>query len=232
VYNPVLPNKDLKKEILKIVSLLKKMYPHAACSLDFRTPFQLMVATILSAQCTDERVNIVTKELFKKYKKPSDYAEALINGLEDAIRSTGFFRNKAKSIKESARVIVEKYDGKVPERIELLVKLPGVGRKTATVILGTAFHKAEGITVDTHVSRLSQRLGLTVAKTPEKIEKDLMELIPKKDWIIFSHLMIDHGRAVCKARKPECGDCRLAKLCPSYGNIPSAHHISNKADNK
>ena len=205
--------------IKKIVALLKKAYPGADCSLDFRTPHQLLVATILSAQCTDERVNIVTKDLFKKYKKPRDYADADIRELEEDIRSTGFFRNKAKSIKESAAVIENHYHGKMPDTMADLVKLPGVGRKTASVILGTAFRKAEGIVVDTHVMRLSQRLGLTKNSDAVKIEKDLMEILPKADWIIFSHLMISHGRAVCKARKPDCAACVLAELCPSAGSF-------------
>lgn len=205
--------------IKKIVTLLKKNYPGADCSLDFRTPHQLLVATILSAQCTDERVNIVTKDLFKKYKKPRDYADADILELEEDIRSTGFFRNKAKSIKESAAVIENHYRGQMPDTMADLVKLPGVGRKTASVILGTAFKKAEGIVVDTHVMRLSQRLGLTKNSDAVKIEKDLMEILPKADWIIFSHLMISHGRAVCKARKPDCAACVLAELCPSAGSF-------------
>lgn len=204
-----------KQRARKIVGLLKKNYPDSACTLNFKTTHQLLVATILSAQCTDERVNVVTKDLFKKYKKPLDFAKAPIKQLEGDIRSTGFFRNKAKSIKNSSQKIVDEFKGKVPNKIEELVKLPGVGRKTATVILGTAFGKAEGITVDTHVSRLSQRLEFTSEKTPEKIEKDLMVLIPKKDWILFSHLLIDHGRSVCKARNPECERCFLNKLCPS-----------------
>ena len=207
---------DQKQRASKIVKLLKKNYPDATCTLNFKTTHQLMVATILSAQCTDERVNIVTKELFKKYKKPIDFANAPIEQLEEDVRSTGFFRNKAKSIKNSAMVLVEKYKGKVPDSMQELVKLAGVGRKTATVILGTGFGKAEGITVDTHVNRISGRLGLTSEKTPEKIENDLMALIPKKDWIIYSHLIIDHGRAVCKARSPECEKCFLTKLCPFF----------------
>ncbi len=226
------PMENLMKHAGKIVALLKKEYPDAACSLNFRTPHQLLVATILSAQCTDERVNIVTRSLFKKYKRPLDYVTAPIAELEAAIRSTGFFRNKAKSLKESAKVIVDKHKGKVPESIVELVKLPGVGRKTATVIMGTAFGKAEGITVDTHVIRLSQRLGLTAEKNPEKIEKDLMALIPKDDWIMFSHLLIDHGRSVCGARSPECTKCRLSRICPSSGKVSAVHSITHMADNK
>ncbi len=209
-----MPEINLIKQTSKIIKLLKKEYPDSACSLNFKTTHQLMVATILSAQCTDERVNIVTKDLFKKYKKPLDYAEAPKEELEKDIHSTGFYRNKAKSIKNSAQVIVERHKGKVPDNMQELIKLAGVGRKTATVILGTGFGKAEGVTVDTHVSRISKRLGLTTEKTPEKIEKDLMNIIPKKDWVIFSHLLIDHGRAVCKARNPGCEKCFLNKLCP------------------
>ena len=207
-----------KQRVRKIIKLLKMEYPDSACTLDFKTTHQLMVATILSAQCTDERVNIVTKYLFKKYRKPPDYAKAPIEELEEDIRSTGFFRNKAKSIKNSSQAIVEKHKGKVPDSMQELVKLTGVGRKTATVILGTGFGKAEGITVDTHVSRISKRLGFTSEKTPEKIEKDLMDLIQKKDWIIFSHLLIDHGRAICKARSPECEKCFLTNLCSFFEN--------------
>ncbi len=203
----------------EIVAALKKEYPNAKCSLDFKTPHQLLVATILSAQCTDERVNIVTKDLFKKYKGPQDYAEVSGEELEEDIRSTGFFRNKAKSIKNSARDIVEKHGGKMPDTMEELVKLPGVGRKTASVILGTAFGKAEGVVVDTHVTRLSNRLGLTKEKNPEKIERDLMDILDKKDWIVFSHLIIDHGRAVCNARKPDCANCVIAEFCPSAAKI-------------
>lgn len=227
-----MPKKDLIKHAGKIVASLKKEYPDAACSLNFKTPHQLLVATILSAQCTDERVNIVTKSLFEKYKKPSDYADAPIAELENDIRSTGFFRNKAKSLKQSAKAIVDKHKGKVPDSLAELVELPGVGRKTATVILGTAYKKAEGITVDTHVIRLSQRLGLTTEKNPEKIEKDLLPLIPQKDWIIFSHLLIYHGRSICRARSPECAKCRLAKICPSFGRVGAAHSNNLMADNK
>jgi len=208
-----------KNTAKKIISLLKKEYPGADCTLDFKSPHQLLVATILSAQCTDERVNIVTKVLFKKYKKPRDFAEAGIKELENDIRSTGFFRNKAKSIKESASIITNYYKGKIPDSMAELIKLPGVGRKTASVILGTAFGVAEGIVVDTHVARLSRRFGFTKNKDAVKIEKDLMKIIPKNDWIIFSHLMISHGRAVCKARKPECDSCALSKLCPSAGDF-------------
>lgn len=211
--------KAKKERTGKIVRLLKKEYPDAKCSLDFKTPHQLLVSTILSAQSTDQRVNMVTPELFKKYKSPKNFADADMKELEQDIKSTGFFRNKAKAIKNSARIIVEQHGGKVPDKMEQLVKLPGVGRKTASVVLGTAYHKAEGVVVDTHVNRLSNRLGLTGEKNPDKIERDLMKILPEEDWIVFSHLMIDHGRAVCKARKPDCDNCVLFKLCPSAGKI-------------
>jgi len=206
---------DKKKRARKIIALLKKRYPDSKCTLNFKSAHQLLVATILSAQCTDERVNIVTKELFKKYKKPEDYANVGTGELEEDIRSTGFFRNKAKSIQGSARVIVEEYKGRIPRTMAQLVHLPGVGRKTASVILGTAFRMAEGVVVDTHVIRISQLLKLTQNKDPIKIERDLMEILPNKDWIIFTHLIIDHGRAICKARRPDCGNCILAEHCPS-----------------
>ncbi|MCX6829568.1 MAG: endonuclease III [candidate division Zixibacteria bacterium] len=199
----------------KIIHALKKAYPDAACSLNFKTPHQLLVATILSAQCTDERVNAVTPALFEKYKSPTAFAQADIKELENDIRSTGFFRNKAKAIRESSRIIVGQFNSRMPRRMEDLVKLPGVGRKTASVILGTAFGKAEGIVVDTHVARLSKRLGFTSENDPVKIENDLIQMIPKKEWIIFSHLMIFHGRSICKARRPECRRCVIANYCPS-----------------
>lgn len=206
---------SLKDRVRKIIALLKKAYPNAACSLNFQTPHQLLVATILSAQCTDERVNAVTPSLFKKYKSPSDFAAADLSELENDIRSTGFFRNKAKAIKESSRLLEEKYRGEMPQTLDELIQLPGVGRKTASVVLGAAFGKAEGIVVDTHVARLSRRLGWTSHDDPFKIEQDLMKLIPRDDWIIIAHLLIDHGRAVCMARQPHCRDCLLSRLCPS-----------------
>jgi len=199
----------------KIIRLLKREYPEAKTALVYKNPHQLLVATILSAQSTDEQVNKVTERLFKKYKNPRDFAKADLEELQEDIHSTGFFRNKAKAIKESSKVIVEKHNGKIPEKLEELVKLPGVGRKTASVVLGAAFNRAEGIVVDTHVKRLSGRLGLSDKKDPEKIERDLMELVPKKDWIIFSHLLIHHGRAICKARRPNCPECLLNKICPT-----------------
>jgi endonuclease-3 len=205
-----------KERAAEIVKALKKAYPDARCSLDFKTPHQLLTATILSAQCTDERVNETTPALFQKYKTVADFAEADIRELEEDIRPTGFFRNKARAIKESSKAIVERFGGKVPDRMENLIELPGVGRKTASVILGAAFGKAEGIVVDTHVARLAKKLGFTDQVDPVKIEKDLMEIVAKKDWIVFSHLLIFHGRAVCKARRPECASCPIAALCPSF----------------
>jgi len=204
-----------KKDVKKILGLLDRHYSDARCSLDHKNPLQLLVATILSAQCTDERVNIVTKPLFKKYKTPKSFAKAPPEELEEAVRSTGFFRNKAKSIRGACAMIDSEFGGSVPESMDSLLSLPGVARKTASVVLGNAFNIAEGIVVDTHVARLSQRLGLSANSRPEKIEKDLMELIPRKKWILFSHQMIQHGRKICKSRKPDCGSCPLATLCPS-----------------
>jgi endonuclease-3 len=205
------------KQAAEAVRLLGRLYPDATCSLDFQTPLELLVATILSAQCTDERVNIVTKTLFRKYRSAADYARAPVAELEKEIQSTGFFRNKAKSIQNCCRLLVEKHQGQVPQSIDELVALAGVGRKTANVILGTAFGIASGVVVDTHVMRLSRRLGLSRQKDAEKIEKDLMEVIPKKEWIAFSHRMIQHGRKVCAARKPRCDDCPMSEICPRVG---------------
>ena len=201
--------------INKILTLLKKQRPSAGCSLDFKTPHQLLVATILSAQCTDDRVNAITPALFCKYGTVADFADSSISELENDIRSTGFFHNKAKAIQESSKIIMEQYGGLVPDSMKGLIKFPGVGRKTASVVLGTAFGKTEGIVVDTHVTRLSKRLGFTEEEDALKIENDLMSIILKKEWIMFSHLMIFHGRTVCKARKPDCKNCVIAKYCPS-----------------
>ena len=211
---------ELKKRARKIVTQLKKDFPDADCALVHQTPFQLLVATILSAQCTDERVNIVTKELFKKLKTPADFATVPQAELETAIKSTGFFRNKAKSIKACSTELVEKFGGKVPKDLDSLVGLAGVGRKTANVVLGTAYGIPTGVVVDTHVGRLSLRLGLTSHSDPVKVEQDLMQLIPQDEWIGFSHRLIFHGRQVCKARKPECPRCSLNKLCPKIGVDP------------
>ncbi len=196
---------------------LKKLYPGAHCELDFKNPLELLVATILSAQCTDKRVNLVTKGLFKKYRSAGDYAEAEPSELEAAIRSAGFYRAKARSIREMAAALVRDFGGRVPRRMEDLLRLRGVARKTANVILGTAFGIAAGIVVDTHVKRLSFRLGLTDEEDPEKIEKDLMALIPKKEWIYFGHAMIWHGRRLCAARNPHCSACPMRAYCPRRG---------------
>ena len=206
---------ELKQRARKITSILKRAYPDAKCTLDHSNAFELLIATILSAQCTDERVNIVTADLFRKYRRPGDYQKVSPKELQRDIRTTGFFRNKAKSIQGTAKILTEQYAGKVPETIEQLLELPGVARKTANVVLGNAFGVISGIVVDTHVTRLSRRLGLTVQRHAEKIEKDLVELVSKKDWVIFSHLLIAHGRRICKARNPLCAECVLEKLCPS-----------------
>jgi endonuclease III len=199
----------------KIIRLLRKQYPDAHCALNHGSVHQLMVATILSAQCTDERVNIVTPALFEKYQTIQAFAEADLGELEKAIYTTGFFRAKAKSIQQSACTLLKEYDGEIPRTLEELTKLPGVGRKTGSVILGVGFGLAEGIVVDTHVARISRLLAFTRQSDPVKIEQDLMRIIPNKDWIDFSHLMIWHGRSICKARRPECSICPIAKLCPS-----------------
>jgi len=207
---------ELKKRARAVSRNLKKLYPDARCSLDFRNPFELYVATVLSAQCTDERVNIVTPALFKSYPDAPSLAKAPIAAVEELIRSTGFFRNKARSIHDGSATITDLFDGVVPDRMEDLLKIKGVGRKTANVILGNCFD-TPGITVDTHVKRLSTRLGLTAQTDPVKIEFELMALLPKKDLTIFSHGMIWHGRQVCAARKPQCDECKLRKLCPFEG---------------
>lgn len=203
------------KRIGEILKRLKKSYPDAKTTLNYTNAFELLVATILSAQCTDERVNLVTKTLFKKYTKPEDYLKVPEEELQNDIRTTGFFRNKTKSIRGSSKKLIEDFGGKVPGTMEELLTLPGVARKTANVVLGNVFKIADGVVVDTHVSRLSQRLGLTKNTAAEKIEQDLMKLIPRDDWIKFSHMIILHGRYVCKAIKPECENCVLNDLCPS-----------------
>jgi endonuclease-3 len=206
---------ELKQRVRKIIRLLKRAYPDAKCSLEHSNAFELLIATILSAQCTDARVNIVTQELFRKYRKPQDYLKVSPKELEQDIRTTGFFRNKTKSIQGTAKVLTEQYGSKVPETMEELLELPGVARKTANVVLGNAFGISSGVVVDTHVTRLSHRLGLSAQKTAEKIEEELIAIVPKKDWVIFPHLMISHGRAICKARNPLCAECVIEKLCPS-----------------
>jgi endonuclease-3 len=199
----------------QIIKLLKRAHPDAHCALNHSNAFELLVATILSAQCTDERVNIVTADLFRKYRQPADYLKVPATELQQDIRTTGFFRNKTKSIQGACKVLIEEFGGQVPRTMEELLRVPGAARKTANVVLGVAFGIAVGIVVDTHVSRLSQRLRLTRQEDPVKIEQDLIELVPRKDWIIFSHLLIWHGRRVCKARRPLCEECVVEKLCPS-----------------
>ncbi len=201
----------------RVVRQLRRHYPDAQCALHFNSPLELLVATILSAQCTDERVNLVTKDLFKTYRCCADFARAGQSRLEGDIKSTGFFRNKAKSIRQCCQALEERHGGRLPEDIEALVQLPGIGRKTANVVLGTAFGIASGIVVDTHVARLSRRLGLTQQKDAARIEQDLMEQIPRKDWIAFGHQMIHHGRRVCTARSPKCEECPLGSFCPRVG---------------
>lgn len=199
----------------EIIRRLKKRYPDAHCALEHTSPFELLIATILSAQCTDERVNIVTANLFRKYRGPADFVGVSQEELEKDIHSTGFFRNKAKNIQAACRRIIDEFDGEIPKTMDELLTLSGVARKTANVVLGNAFGIASGVVVDTHVGRLSQMLGLTSEKTAEKIEQDLAELVPKKHWVMFPHWLIYHGRQVCNARKPKCGECVLADICPS-----------------
>lgn len=199
----------------KIVRSLRKAYPDAKCALNHSNPLELLIATILSAQCTDDRVNIVTSQLFRKYRNCGDYLSVSQDEFEMDINSVTFFRNKSKAIQGACRIIAQRYGGQIPQTLEQLVELPGVGRKTANVVLGNAFGIPSGVVVDTHVMRLSQRLGLTEKKEPEKIEAELMAILPRKDWIDFSHLLIMHGRRICKARKPACDQCVVESLCPS-----------------
>lgn len=203
------------KRIGEILKRLKKAYPDAKCSLDYTNALELLVATILSAQCTDERVNFVTKTLFRKYTKPEDYLAVPEEEMQNDVRTTGFFRNKTRNVRGAMRKILDDFGGKVPDTMEELLTLPGVARKTANVVLGNFYGMAEGVVVDTHVGRLSQRLALTKNTTAEKIEEDLMKLVPRKDWTHFSHMLIQHGRYVCKALKPDCENCILNDLCPS-----------------
>jgi endonuclease III len=207
---------DLKEQARRVVRELAKLYPDARCSLDHRGPLQLLIATILSAQCTDERVNMVTPALFAKYPDAKAFAEADLDELQTMIQSTGFFRNKAKSIIGCCKAIVGQHGGQVPGTLEELVALGGVGRKTANVVLGNAFG-VPGLVVDTHVLRLSRRMGLTKQKTPEKVEQELMQIIPEQEWVAFGHRMIYHGRRVCKALKPNCEGCSLNPFCPKIG---------------
>jgi endonuclease III len=206
---------DLKKRTREIIRRLKRAYPDAKCSLNHSNPFELLVATILSAQCTDERVNIVTADLFRKYRQPDDYLKVSPRELEKDIQSTGFFRNKTRSIQGTSKMLLEEYGGRVPQTMDELLELPGVARKTANVVLGNAFDIKAGVVVDTHVTRLSHRLGLSQEKDATKIEHDLINIVPRKDWVIFPHLMIAHGRKICRARNPLCAECVVEKFCPS-----------------
>lgn len=209
--------KERKAQARRVVRQLKKDYAGAECALNYETPFQLLIATILSAQCTDVRVNIVTKELFAKYPDADSMSRAPVKTLENLVKTTGFFRNKAKNIHAASRALADDFDGEVPKDLETLVALPGVGRKTANVVLGTAYGIPSGIVVDTHVGRLTKRMGLTDKGDAVKIERELMEVVPKKEWIDFSHRLIHHGRAVCAARKPKCESCHFLKFCPQIG---------------
>src|SRR5215203_2582908 len=206
---------ELKSHALEILARLKKEYPDAHCELDFDTPLQLLIATILSAQCTDKRVNMVTPDLFNKYPDAESLSKADQTELEELIKSTGFFRNKTKSLLGMSSAVTQNHSGEVPHTMEELVKLPGVGRKTANVILGNAFNLNEGVVVDTHVGRLSTRLGLTTETDPVKVEQELMKLFTQDRWTMLAHLLIFHGRRVCDAKKPRCGECTLAEICPS-----------------
>jgi len=208
-----------KERIGKIIRILRREYPRSRTALEFQTPLQILVATILAAQCTDERVNKITPALFRKYPTAAAFAAADREELEAEIRPAGFFRNKAKSISGAARKIVEDFGGEVPGNMADLITLPGVARKTANIVLSSGYGIAEGIAVDTHVRRLSGRLGLSRQPDPEKIEKDLLKLVPRKDWLDFNYLLVNHGRKICQARKPRCPECPLQKLCPSAAKI-------------
>ncbi len=207
----------LKTQARKVIRHLAADYPAVTCALENETPFQLLVATILSAQCTDQRVNMVTPGLFRRWPDAAAMACAPIAALEKAVQSTGFFRNKAKNVKAASQTLVEEHDGRVPRDLDSLVGLPGVGRKTANVVLGTAYGLATGIVVDTHVTRISRRLGLTKHTDATKIEEDLMRLVPQKEWVMFAHRMIHHGRQICTVRKPKCPECSMNKFCPKVG---------------
>jgi endonuclease III len=211
-----------KEHTAAVIQKLRQLYPDAHCELDFTNPLELLVATILSAQCTDKRVNLVTRDLFKKLRTPADYAAIPQEDLEVAIKSTGFFRSKSKSIRSMAQDLVKKFGGKVPASMEELTSLAGVGRKTANVVLGNAFNINAGIVVDTHVRRLAQRLGLTRQEDPDKIEIELMKLVPRNDWTNFSHWLIWHGRRCCYSQKPDCAHCGLATICPSFDEYTKA----------
>lgn len=201
--------------VIKIIKILRRLYPRSRTALYYKTPFQILIATILSAQCTDERVNKITPDLFKKYRNVYDFSRASQALLRREIRSAGFYRNKAKNIIAASKKIVKEFRGRVPDTMEQLISLPGVARKTANIVLSSGFKKAEGIAVDTHVQRLAGRLGLSREKDPNKIEQDLLKIVPKKDWLDFNYIIVDHGRNICKARKPLCAECGINKLCPS-----------------
>lgn len=207
--------KARKERADAVYCILEEEYPDAHCALDHRNPFELTIATILSAQCTDERVNMVTPELFRRFPVPEDLAGARQEDVEELVHSTGFFRNKAKNLIGMAEAVVERHDGEIPRTLKELVRLPGVGRKTANVVLGNAFDTNEGVVVDTHVKRISKRLGFTRETNPVKVERDLIELFPRERWTMLAHLMIFHGRAICDARRPLCDECPVAHLCPS-----------------
>jgi len=209
--------KKPSERVVDIIKLLRKAYPESRTALEFETPLQILVSTILSAQCTDERVNKITPALFRKYPNAPAFAKADMAELEMDIRPTGFFRNKAKSIMGAARKIVEEFGGEVPDSMEKLITLPGVARKTANIVLSSVFKKAEGIAVDVHVKRLSGRMGLSKQIVPEKIEQDLLKIVPKDAWLDFNYLLVNHGRAACQSRKPRCADCVIASLCPKKG---------------
>ncbi|TET46034.1 endonuclease III [candidate division TA06 bacterium] len=209
------PDPKLKNKVTRIIRVLSKEFPDAKTALKHRNPLEMLISTILSAQCTDAKVNEVTAVLFKKYKSPEDYAKANIMQLQKEIRQTGFFRNKTKNIRAASAALIERFDSQVPRTMEELLTLPGVARKTANIVLQNAYGVIEGIAVDTHVRRLSQRLGLTKNKDPNKIEQDLMQITPTKDWARITDLLIWHGRKVCNAQRPKCAECVLAKLCPS-----------------
>ncbi len=225
---PSSPPASERERAREVIARLRQLYPDARCSLNFSTPLELLVATVLSAQCTDERVNAVTVALFKKYQSAADYAGARPEELEQDIKQTGFYRNKAKHIREAARLLVERYNGEVPKTMSELLTLPGVARKTANVVMGNAYGIVEGVVVDTHVGRLARRLGFTQSEDPVKVEQDLMALFPQEDWLPLSHLLIYHGRAICQARRPLCEECALADLCPTGQEILGAAFTSIK----
>ena len=208
-------NKAERQRVERIIAGLRALYPDARCSLDFQTPFQLLVATILAAQCTDERVNMVTPQLFAAYPTPQAFADAGLAELEQALKQINFYRNKAKNIQAMAAILVSRYHGEVPKTMRELVALPGAARKTANVVLGNAFGLVEGVIVDTHCNRISSRLGFTTSDDPVRVEQELMKLLPKADWLDYTHLLIYHGRAICQARKPLCQQCTLLDLCPT-----------------